>query len=807
LVVQQSGCSDAVLNDGLEVLANSLINASFDKDRYGNVCTACSSSGCDNNFYTNPGWQRVEGTPTQRNGAFFRPHCLGGAYASMQGGNFTSGWTYYQTVSGLTPGIRYLFSGKWAGGTSTGNQVTWAAELREGTDTVNGPLIGQYTEVVNSGHTAWSDFVVNGVPATGTVTVAVRVLPTSYVNLGFHVDNCSLVVSPCQDFPGITAVGPNFAANDQASVALTITGSNLDDGSNPTLVQVKLTRAGVTDIQASNVAVVDPQILTCQVNLSGTAPGRYNVVATKPDCGTATFTSGFLVILPALTNGDFSLPSISGDQCQESNVAPAPWQSVQAAGWGGTLARNTNRYKPDCGAAPFGSAISLPAPDLSPVYAEVRGWQTVPVTAGIPYTLRANFAGGGNVKQFIELLDGDEVAPALATMTVADGEPTFGWRPAAVSGVPTHEYVTVRFRALSNAPDPHAIHVDQFSMAPCASSLSLSGISHTQGFNDQTLSGVAVSGSGFAGTPVLILAKQAGERGTVSNVVVQSASQLTCTLDLHGLSSGPYDLIVIQNDCVARLTSAIHVVGTEFVNGSFDHPLARGGCAKRVAGLPTGWSQNIEILRDGEVKSGIPTCPRPGDSLVLYGGFGQVHYASMFGADVGPYRAWQTVKVIPDRPVTLTGYFAGAGENTVRIALMEGTEFGTVIDSQTVFSGSHNTDWTPASVQAVPTTDTVTIMWEMSDLVGTGNAAHADGLVFSNCSDPSSDSDGDGDVDMTDFGAWQACFDADGIAPLSVTCRCFDDNHDGKIDIVNDFEAFAACAGGAGVQAIIACDD
>lgn len=67
------------------------------------------------------------------------------------------------------------------------------------------------------------------------------------------------------------------------------------------------------------------------------------------------------------------------------------------------------------------------------------------------------------------------------------------------------------------------------------------------------------------------------------------------------------------------------------------------------------------------------------------------------------------------------------------------------------------------------------------------------------------DADGDGDVDMTDFAAFQRCLTI-GAVGVAEGCGCFDRPFDGSIG-ADDLTSFHNCASGAGVPADPACDD
>lgn len=62
------------------------------------------------------------------------------------------------------------------------------------------------------------------------------------------------------------------------------------------------------------------------------------------------------------------------------------------------------------------------------------------------------------------------------------------------------------------------------------------------------------------------------------------------------------------------------------------------------------------------------------------------------------------------------------------------------------------------------------------------------------------DTDGDLDVDLTDFAALQRCVSVGNAAPLEGACRCFDRNEDGRVD-KQDVDKFVLCASGPGIPA------
>jgi len=76
-------------------------------------------------------------------------------------------------------------------------------------------------------------------------------------------------------------------------INVTINGMNFEDG-----LTVKLVKAGQTDVNATNVVVIDPSKVTCTFNLAGKATGLWNVVVTNPDGEFGTKENGFTINYP-----------------------------------------------------------------------------------------------------------------------------------------------------------------------------------------------------------------------------------------------------------------------------------------------------------------------------------------------------------------------------------------------------------------------------------------------------------------------------------------------------------------------------
>jgi len=90
--------------------------------------------------------------------------------------------------------------------------------------------------------------------------------------------------------PVVTSITPSRACIHTVASITNLAGSRFQPGAT-----VKLTRAGSTDIVATNVTVVSASQIRCQVNLNGAARGLWSVVVTNPDGQSGTLPDSFAV--------------------------------------------------------------------------------------------------------------------------------------------------------------------------------------------------------------------------------------------------------------------------------------------------------------------------------------------------------------------------------------------------------------------------------------------------------------------------------------------------------------------------------
>ena len=118
--------------------------------------------------------------------------------------------------------------------------------------------------------------------------------------------------APSTTAPIVTSITPATGVNTGAVHITNLTGSNFQSGA-----AVALTRSGQSAINATNVTVVSASQITCTLNLTGAAPGQWNVVVTNTDTESGQLSNGFtvkaVVFLPIVmrTAGPLSTPVLN----------------------------------------------------------------------------------------------------------------------------------------------------------------------------------------------------------------------------------------------------------------------------------------------------------------------------------------------------------------------------------------------------------------------------------------------------------------------------------------------------------------
>ncbi len=420
-----------------------------------------------------------------------------------------------------------------------------------------------------------------------------------------------------------------------------------------------------------------------------------------------------------------------------------------SASWShdGSARRNPSTHIPTCPRDPGGDNDPMRGGISSGDPNPKRCWQTVAgLTTNQAYELTGEWSVGndtpGLMQYRAQLREGNENGTLLSETggSITTGN-FFDWTPLSVTGTPTSgTTMTVVFTISSGSSwGAKTVSFDDLSLmdAGCTNPPTVSGASPDHEVRGSTPN-VQINGANFvAGTTSVKLVQGGTEIAGTSVNVDGSGTFLTADFDLTSAPLGFYDIVVSIAGCPDGVLAAgfnVIVPGPGLSNGSFELPVAAGGCPVVELGGPTDW-RGIQFdfygggfyLRD-EPAVFPPTCPPPdGD-----------HYASTDAINAGGgMNLTQTVSVTPAVPLTLTGYFAGGGLNRVTISLLEGDIFAAPIPGAQVevYNQQGQYDWTLATASGTPTGDLVTVRWEVTNESGDGvpKAAHIDNLVLTQC--------------------------------------------------------------------------
>jgi len=131
-------------------------------------------------------------------------------------------------------------------------------------------------------------------PAVSTTEAKVKVVGSGAATVSDESDAVFAITTPAS--PSVSSINPDSGLNNQSSIAVTISGSDFQNGA-----AVKLTKAGQTDINATGLSVVNTGTITCNLNLVDAQVGIWNVVVTNPDTQPGTLSDGFTIKYPPPT--------------------------------------------------------------------------------------------------------------------------------------------------------------------------------------------------------------------------------------------------------------------------------------------------------------------------------------------------------------------------------------------------------------------------------------------------------------------------------------------------------------------------
>jgi len=359
--------------------------------------------------------------------------------------------------------------------------------------------------------------------------------------------------------PTVSSVNPISGINTQDSVDLTVAGSDFRDGA----LKVTLTKEETTPISAEGVSWVSSGEITCKVNISGAAAGKWSVEVTNPDGKTGVLKDGFTVWNPAPTvtsisplggpNDDW-MPCVVEGTGFLSNVSVALVQVGQAdiTASGTTLVSDikiicsfnlTNAHvgawdvvvtneDGQSGTLADGFFITYPnAPTVTavePSKAENSGIVTITNLSGTGFEQGAmvNFSKG------LATIAAENVvvnSPVNITCTVnLTGAEIGQWNITVTNDDGQSGTLDNAFEVVYPAPE-------------------IGGISPPSGANNAVVN-VTISGAFFKDTPAVNLTKEGSTTISGTNVTIVNAGTIKCDLPLAGAALGNWSVTVRNPD-------------------------------------------------------------------------------------------------------------------------------------------------------------------------------------------------------------------------------------------------------------------
>ncbi|HNO07917.1 MAG TPA: PKD domain-containing protein [Methanoregulaceae archaeon] len=453
------------------------------------------------------------------------------------------------TVTGIDPD-RGNNTG-WVYVDVTGNELPEAFSVI----LTNGPagtsnITGQYNHFYNAG---WIScfFDLNGEEAGARTVVVVNTSDGSEAILEgtpFLVENLP---------PTVSSVNPISGINTQDSVDLTVKGSDFRDGD----LKVTLTKEGTTPISAEGVSWVSSGEITCKVNISGAAAGKWSVEVTNPDGKTGVLKEGFTVWNPAPIITEITPSTGSNDNPKleftitESGVLTGAVVSLNKTGEKDIVAFNESGFS-------INYYFNLSG-------AKVGAWDVVVTnTDGQSGTLPNGF--------FITYPNAPTVTAVEPSKAVNSGIVTI----TNLSGTGFEEGATVNFSKGLATIAAENIVVNSLVNITCSVNLTgaeigqwnitvtnddgqsgtldnafevvypapeIGGISPPSGANNAVVN-VTISGAFFKDTPAVNLTKEGSTTISGTNVTIVNAGTIKCDLPLAGAALGNWSVTVRNPD-------------------------------------------------------------------------------------------------------------------------------------------------------------------------------------------------------------------------------------------------------------------
>lgn len=354
---------------------------------------------------------------------------IGGRYAEMD----RAAYGVNKAVYSFTPSITgaYEVSVTWPASANGGSAVEHLVTHAGGTASI---LLNQNDVTNPGGSNNWNSLGQYALSAGTTYTVTQTNETHPQPGTIFQADAVRWrLISACDAQPTVTSVNPSTGQNNQVIDNALVQGSSFVVGQ----TSVKLARAGQTDIPASDVNVTGGGSLTCDFNLSGAAPGAWDVILSVPSCPPAILAGGF-TITPSPCPDPPTVTSIIPNTGQNNQTGvSATVYGMNFAAAGQTSVKLAKAGLPDIvatGVSVAGNGASLTC--TFNLWGAVTGpWDVVVTVSGcLPVTLPGGFtitaAGSPTPLNYVENWDtysGGSSDPAyLSTWASIPAEARYG---------------------------------------------------------------------------------------------------------------------------------------------------------------------------------------------------------------------------------------------------------------------------------------------------------------------------------------------------------------------------------------------
>jgi len=426
------------------------------------------------------------------------------------------------------------------------------------------PQSGVQVKVSGSGYLAQVHFRVVGALNSNCVISLSSVSLYTLTN-GLPVEipqgtpvSASVTVAPA--VPVIGSVTPNTGNQGASNLAVTLTGSSFTD----------TTAVSFGDGITQSFVVNSSTQITALLNISSTAAlGARTVTVTNPN-GPGTRLNGFTVLgpLPVVT----SVSQVSG--IQGANLAGviingSNFSGATAVSFGdgitvSNVSINIAGTQITCNLA-IGASAAVGARNVTVTTANGQGilnagfavtsltapnvTSVSPNTGAQGQTLNGVVITGTNFTNITSISFGDGITMNNPSVNL-DGLHITVNLVIASNATPGARTVTVTSSVAGQGTLPNGFTVTQVGGAP-----TVTGVNPSSGAQGQTLAGVIITGTNFSGTPAVSF----GDNITVSNIVVNSSTQITCNLSISSTAAAGSRTVSVTTTATGSKANAFTV--------------------------------------------------------------------------------------------------------------------------------------------------------------------------------------------------------------------------------------------------------